>query len=438
MNPTEPFVYIPALPSLGSRDIALYGTIHDARINLVTQLAANGFHVHDIDGQRPWLKTMLKQADDATGFLFPPMTSLPEHHPRYQSEAAQRWFEFFSLTTGVHVGSREKYLHGISKPCVVMDPDGQWDTAIGLLKDLQLKGMFSSSVEEIVQVVRGDPGQPQDYNTLNRQAIATLSSSISEKKGKTRTEVRYAYPEDRLFSPFRKRLNRHPFGIALFGSATTTEPGYRDGVAQLCAMTALRGWRMITGAGVYGCMGAADAGYEEGRRTFLTSYPSAPFQPSHIGISTQAILRLEGPPPHIDQLIITGDIYDRIKVMIKGQKGSDRKQRVRDAVKVLFISPGGTGTLHEFATLMQLATNGSMMDDRKVVILNLPSHLDPAQGFWDPLIRTAQRLGFASLFEVANTPEEAITIADRIYMEWLERHPEHKDLPHPALNPVVV
>lgn len=438
MSTEKTVVYIPSLPSLSSDDLDLYKTIHASRVDLVTQLAGKGFKVEDIDGQRPWLKTMMQHADHSQAFVFPPMTSLKETHPRYKSEAAQRWFEFFSLTTGVHVGSREKYLNGISKPCIVMDPDHQWESALDLLRDLQKKGMFSSQVEDIVQVVRdGDPAAPGYSERLNEKTVSTLQQVMAEKRGKTQRAVHYKYPEDHKFEPFRKEIARHPFGIALFGSATTQEKSYQDAAYKLAELAGQRGWRMVTGAGVDGCMGAADKGFEAGKNEFNLRYRHSPFKPSHIGVSTQSILRLEGPPKHLDQLIITNDIYDRMEVMIRGHKSSDPLARARDAVKVAFVVPGGTGTLHEFATMMQLATNGSMMKQRKIVLLNMPSHLDPSQGFWDPLIATAKKLGFDNNFEVAHSPEEAIAIADRTYKEWLGRHPEHEQLAHPVFNPNV-
>jgi predicted Rossmann-fold nucleotide-binding protein len=434
MTPKSPVIYLPGLPSLSSRDIGLYKTIYDSRFDLVTQLDQAGYMVEDIDGQHPWLKTMVDYAEHSDGFLFTPMTALPENHPRFKREAAQRWFEFFSLVTGVHIGHKEKYgASGVAKPCIVMDPDGQWAMVVDVLRDLHNKGMFSSEVEEIVQVVRGN-GSKGDYHTLNRDAIAVLRTILTEGKGKSRKDVHYLYPE-KIFEPFRKNMPRHPFGIAIFGSASTKEQSYMDRTFALAEMAGLRGWRMITGAGNFGCMKAADSGFNQGKLEFNARWPDAPFKPAHVGVSSQAILQLEGPPPHLEQLVITNHIYDRMEVMIRGQKMSDPAQRTRDATKVLFVVPGGTGTLHELATLLQLATNGSMMKDRTIVIANFPSHLNPEQGFWDPLIKNARRLGFDSLFEVANTPEEAIAIADRVYQEWLLRHEEYRNLPHPVFCP---
>ncbi|MDX1975176.1 MAG: hypothetical protein SFT92_05825 [Rickettsiales bacterium] len=427
MSTKKPIIYIPGLPSLSSDDITLYNRIHAARIDLVTQLSAAGYLVEDIDGQRSWLKNMMQHAEHSNAFLFPAMTSLPEGHPRFQAEAAQRWFEFFSLVTGVHIGNKEKYgEEGIAKPCVIMDPDQQWEPAILLLNDLREKGMFSSMVEDIVHVVR---------STDNASAVHALSSALTQGKGKFRRDVPTHYPEDYVFESFRKPMSRHPFGVALFGSASTAEPSYKQGVAELCRLAGMRGWRLTTGAGRYGCMGAADEGFHQGKQLFHQAYPDAPFKPAHVGVSTQAILRLEGPPDELDQLIITNHIYDRMEAMIRGQKASEPTQRARDASKVFFIAPGGTGTLHEFATLMQLATNGSVMKDRKIIVLDFPSHLNPKEGFWKLLISTGKKLGFASSFEVASTPEEAISKADEGYKEWLAIRSEYAQLPHPILNP---
>jgi predicted Rossmann-fold nucleotide-binding protein len=424
--PKKTKIYLPGLPNLGSEDLAQYQMIHDARLDLVTQLSVMGMEVPSIVGNHAWLKNMMVHAHNSDAFIFPPMTSLPESHPLYQSEAAKRWFEFFSLVTGVHVGNEEKYGNdGVSKPCIVMNPDGQWTPAIELLEDLSRKGMFTSNVNDIAQVVSGD----------NALAVHTLQKTIANKKGKSQKTVHTQYPSTHAFTPFRNDLKRHHFGVAFFGSATTKETSYMDASFQLAEMIGKRGWRMVDGAGVDGCMGAADRGFHQGKLWFNAHYPDAPFKPAHVGVSTQAILRLEGPPKNLDQLIITEDIYDRMKVMIKGQKTEGWSQRLRDATKVCFVAPGGTGTLHEFATLMQLATGGSMMEGRTTVLLDFPNHLNPCEGFWDPLIATAKTLGFHKHFVVARSPEEAIAIADIAYDQWLERHDEFRLLPHPMINP---
>ena len=429
--PKKTNIYLPGLPNLGSDYLAQYNAIHSARVDLVTQLSSAGLHVPSIAQNDSWLKTMMDHARESDAFIFPPMTSLKEDHPLYQSEAAKRWFEFFSLVTGIHVGTDEQYKEGVSKPCIVMDPDGQWKPAIDLLKDLSKKGMFTSNVDDIVQVVKGT----DDYHQLNKAAVKKLQETIEAQKGKPQKTVPKQFPPEHNFDPFRKEFKRHEFGVAFFGSATTQEQSYIDASHDLAKMIGQRGWRMVDGSGKDGCMGAADRGFNEGKQEFNSLYPDAKFKPAHIGVSTQPILRLEGPPDNLDQLIITNNIYDRMEVMIKGQKSSDWTQRLRDSTKVMFVAPGGTGTLHEFATLMQLATNGSMMDGRTVVLLDVPSHLNAREGFWDPLIKTAKKLGFANHFVVAHSPQEAIKIADGVYKEWLARHEEYKNLPHPVINP---
>lgn len=434
MTSKIPTVYIPSLPSLSSEDLPLYDHIHKAHMDLVGKLAAAGYRVEDIDGQRSWLKNMMKHAATSDAFIFPPMTSLEVTHPRFKAEAAQRWFEFLSLVTGVHVGSRIKYdASDVAKPCVVIDRDGQWEMATSLLEDLHRKGMFSSKVEDIVHVVRGNG--KSDYASLNTAAVAKLGEVLTGDKRKLRSQVRHRYSEDHFFKPFRNEIPRHPFGVAMFGSATTEEASYKEAAHALAKMIGKRGWRLSSGGAVDGCMGAMDEGFAEGKQEFNSRYPKAAFKPAHIGVSTQAILRLEGQPKNLDHLIITDNIYDRMMIIIRGQRVEDPIQRSRDATRVLFVVPGGTGTLHEFATLMQLATHGSMMEGRKIVLLNLPNHQNPKEGFWDPLITTAKRLGFDSLFEVARNPEEAIEIADKTYQTWLGRHPEHAALPHPVYNP---
>ncbi|MGE0754165.1 MAG: LOG family protein [Alphaproteobacteria bacterium] len=403
-------------------------------MDLVKKLDDRGFRLEDIDGVDAWVQNMMDHAQASDAFIFPPMTSLDKNHPRYQAEAAKRWFEFFSVVTGVHVGSKEKYSKaGTAKPCVVMDPDGQWKLATDLLEDLKEKGMFSSKVDDIVHVV-GRNTAVHDYAGRNNEAVTALQQVIADNRGKAQKEVPRKYP-DRIFQPQRKPLKRHKFGVAMFGSATTTEDSYIAQTEDLAQMVGQRGWRMSTGAGNDGCMGAMDRGFDKGKKEFNQKYPNAKYKPAHIGVSTNPILQLEGNPEGLEQLIITDNIYDRMEIMLRGNKSPDPLQRADDATKVIFVVPGGAGTLHEFATMMQLATNGNMMEEKTVVLLNIPNHLNPDQGFWDKLIETAKELGFDKHFEVANTPQEAIDIADREYKKWLERHPDNKTLPHPQFNP---
>lgn len=436
---SKPNIYLPGLPDLGSEDFDLYKKAHEARIDLTEQLIGAGMRLSSIDRTDSWLKNMLHNAASADAFLFPPLTSLPENHPRFQAEAAKRWFEFFSITTGVHIGTHEKYgKDGFSKPCVIMDPDGQWASTVDLLKDLRAKGMFSLNVEDIVQLVPN--ADKVCCHTMNKTAVAMLEHAIAEKIGKVRKTMQKKYPDDHFFEPMRKddpndkTRMRHPFGAAFFGSASTTEPSYLNAAFDLAKMVGERGWRMTSGAGNDGVMGASDRGYREGVAEFNKRYPRATYRPGHVGVSTQDILRIEGPPKHLDQLIITDDIYDRIKVMIKGKLSEDPRSRTRDTSKVVFVAPGGVGTVQEFATLMDLAFNGSMMEGRKVILLDVPSHLNPKEGFWDPLIKIAEKLNFRNYFEVARSPEEAIKMADDHYLEWQKTHPEFRNLPHPVLN----
>lgn len=431
---TPPTIYISGLPSLSSENIDLYRRLHDERIDLVARLAQHHMRVGDIDGSQPWIKTMLDAAEQADAFLLSSMTALPESHPNYKQEVSQRFFEFFSVVTGIHIGNREKYnKDGLAKPCVIIDSNHQWSKAIDLLRDLQKKGMFTSEIGDIVRIA-GDESDTGDYTLSNTHAVIALEETLHSTKRKAKSSVPTRYSAEHVFSSHRKDFPRHPFGFAIFGSATTQELSYKEAVAELGKLAGMRGWRMITGAGTDGCMGAADTGFYAGNVIFNTHYPDAKFKPAHIGVSTQSILRLEGPPPHIDQLIITDNIYDRLEVMIKGQKSSNENLRARDSVKVAFVAPGGTGTLHEFATMMQLATKGDMMKGRTIVLLNFPSHLNAGEGFWDPLIKTAKELGFDDHFVVANSPQEAITIADNSYRELTVEQPELKELPHPVFN----
>ena len=435
----KPNIYLPRLPVLSSDDMAVHMSSRNARENLVMQLAAAGMRVPFIDGADSWIKNMLDHAEQSDAFVFPPMSSLPRQHHKYIGEAAQRWFELLSVVTGIHIGNPEKFAaNGISKPCVLMDPDGQWQSkAISLLHYLSEMGMFTSKVDDIIQVAP-PPDREGDFRQRNENAVRVLQETIAASRGKIQSEVHTKYPPSHMFRSFRRDLPRHPFGVAFFGSATTREPSYKILSEELGHHIGLRGWRLVSGAGIDGCMGAADRGFAMGALDFNSRLPHAKFKPAHVGVSTQAILRLEGPPEGIDQLIVTEHIYDRMKVMIRGQKtvkdahGNDSYdpiRAVRDTVRLAFVAPGGTGTLHEFATMMQLATKGEMMKDRRIVLLNFPSHRNPAQGFWDPLIAIARQLGFDQHFSIAATPDEAIAIADGEFRKWLERNPAYNVTP---------
>ncbi|MFO0388924.1 MAG: LOG family protein [Alphaproteobacteria bacterium] len=434
MNEKRTTVYIPCLPALSSDDLSLYKEIHAAHLDLVEKLHSAGLRVGDIDGSRASLQSMMRHAAQSDAFIFPPMTSLKESHPKFKAEAAQRWFEFFSLVTGVHVGNKEKYgADDKAKPCVIMDPDGQWQLATELLDDIKAKGMFSSSVSDIVHVVNGVT-KSLTYQERNDRAVKELCAIIAEGKGKTLKSVPKMYSRDTTFDAFRKTEHRHEFGIAMFGSASTKEKSYIDATYELAKRVGQRGWRMSTGAGNEGCMGAMDSGFTAGSEEFNRIYPDAPFKPAHVGASTQSILQIEGPPPGVSQLIITRNIYDRIHVMLKGNKSPDKTQRAKDTTKVVYVVPGGTGTLHEFAAMMQLALHSKDMQEKTIVLYNVPNHLNPREGFWDKLIETAKKLGFAEHCEIAATPDEAIAIGDREYKKWTERHPEYAALPHPVFN----
>lgn len=435
MTNKTPTVYLPSLTSLSSDDLDLYEAIHDAHVDLVRKLKAAGYRVQAIDGSRANLSSMMQHASQSDAFIFPPMTSLPENHPKFKAEAIQRWFEFFSLVTGVHVGNPEKFgPDDKAKPCVILDPDGQWKLATDLLADLKAKGMFSSSVDQIVHVVNGATGA-MSASERNERAVSSLKDIFESDKRLPRASSVEKLFSDKTWKSDRKPGARHEFGVAIFGSASTKEQSYIDATFDLCKKAGQRGWRMSTGAGNLGCMGAMDRGFNEGRIEFNQRYPNAPFKPAHVGVSTLNILQIEDHPSGVDQLIITDDIYSRIHIMLRGKRSQNEKLRAKDATKVVFVVPGGTGTLHEFAAMMQMALNTKDMEEKKIVLLNVPSHLDPSKGFWDKLVETAKKLGFADHFEVANTPEEAIAIADREYQKWLERHPEHTNLPHPVFNP---
>lgn len=461
-NSTVKTVYLPGLPvfSNSEEDLALYDKAHAARLDLARKLRAANITITDIDGANPWLKTMAEHDKNAEGFIFTP-TVFPPGAPHFLEELSKQWFEFFSLVTGTHVGNPHQFrANGLSKPCIIMNTSDERDNKLTLLDDLAAKGMFSSEPDQIVHDLRLQGNYLDDYETMNDQAVAALKERASIGKDGNATKNALGKYHGQPFESKRDPGERHLFGVVFFGSATTETQSYINASEALAKEIGRRGWRMITGAGNAGCMGAFDRGYYEGGQEFIKAHPTARYSPAHIGITTRKILEFEGLPTHVNQLVITDNIYDRMKVMIKGQRVKEPAERVSDTAKVIFVTPGGTGTLHEFATMMQLLNNGSMMEGRKIVLLNIPvPKKDPVTGeeiapnpdeqtpvprFWDMLISIAKTLGFGTrttlkdgqlvkedVFEIAHSVDDAVKIADRVYQEWQERHPEFKDYPHP-------
>src|SRR5688572_3189421 len=92
-------IFLPRLPELSSDHIDLDDKLNHERSNLVRALRAGKLYVANTKGKSPWLKDIHEHFNEPDAYILSPLT----HYSR--AEKAQRWFEFFSLVTGIHIGS---------------------------------------------------------------------------------------------------------------------------------------------------------------------------------------------------------------------------------------------------------------------------------------------------------------------------------------------
>ena len=408
-------IYLPAIPNLPSKDVVLQRRVFAARIDLIERLQEKGFVVEHSLGQETWVKNLGARTDEVDGMLFPPMSGLLEGEDAIKIKA-QRFFEFISLVTSMHVGDHRIYgSTGISKPCGLIDIDGSWQSTLDLLQDFHHKGAFSTKVEDIVFCVQAEH-KNTDPGFMNKGVVDVLHSKFLKNAGKQKKEVHTVFAADHIFTSFRKDFARSDFGVIAFGSATMKNDIYIKEAFEFCRAIGQRGLRLITGGGKESLMGAFDAGFHEGAVEFNKQNPDAPTQPAHIGISTNDVLRLEGPPEHLDQLIVLSTRNDRLRAFINGRGHGNKEERASRTAKIACIFPGGVGTLEEFATMMQLKLHGKMMDGIEIHICNI-------NGYFDQLIKICNTLGAGHLFRVFPDQKSMLKEADEIYNKWLKFQP---------------
>lgn len=408
-------IYLPAVPNLSSANAALQKEILLARLHLIELLHAKGFHVEHSLGQETWVKNLGARTDAVDGVLFPPMSGLLTGTDATQIKA-QRFFEAVSVLTSMHVGDHRIYGHtGISKPCGFIDPDGSWQSLIALLSDLHDKGAFSTKIADIAFCIQ--PQGDEALAVLNQRAVAELQKRFLENAGKLKNAVHAVYPESHQFNSFRKDSPRSDFGVIAFGSATMRDEIYMKAGYDFCCEVGKKGMRLITGAGKESLMGAFDAGFHEGAEIFNALYPEAAQKPAHVGISTNDVLRLEGPPEHLDQLIVVPTRNERLIAFIKGRGHSDESERCAPTAKVACVFPGGIGSLEEFATMIQLKLHGNMMDGVEIHLCNI-------NGYYDKLIEICETLGVRHLFKVFPDEKTMMARVNEIHAEWLIKNPQ--------------
>lgn len=439
-NDIRPNIYMPALPLLDLDHLEAARKISDARFSLFAALQGRGFFAKDIFRTQPvWAANIDDVMQKIDGVLFPPMAALLAEGNAAAKVKAQRLFEFLSVITSMHVGDRAAYGgREVSKPCVAIDTDGFWSLVVEMLRGLKEKGAFSTNVDDILSIIRPEPGAEIAVDDLNARAVAELQLRFKDNAGKSRKEVPKEWPEGHVFESFRKDRGkpRSDFGVIAFGSATMHNAaieaeGYRFGES-----VGKRGLRMISGAGKGSMMGAFAEGFFLGAEAFRQKTPDAP-DPAHIGISTNEILCLEGPPvleaykrrsdltPQeikdyslLDQLVVVPDRGTRLRAFFGGYGSGKFEERVGGIAGVAAVFPGGIGSLEEFATMMQMKLHGRMMDHTEIHLMNI-------NGYYNELTDLCQKAGVGHLFNVYTGVEASISrIAE---LKTTHEHKTHSD-----------
>jgi len=165
------------------------------------------------------------------------------------------------------------------------------------------------------------------------------------------------------------------------GSRDGNNPAYAAAADALGHGLAVRGWRLVYGAGDVGLMGRVARGAQAaGGDTF--------------GVIPTHLLQREVGKRDLGTFIITETMHERKKVMFMNA----------DAVVVL---PGGAGSLDELMEVLTWAQLG--LHAKPIVLLN-------TDGYWNPLLTLLQHVvdeGFAdasllSLFTVRDDVADAL------------------------------
>ncbi len=151
------------------------------------------------------------------------------------------------------------------------------------------------------------------------------------------------------------------------GSAGAVDERYRDAARELGKALAMAGIEVVFGGGRIGLMGLlADAALEAGGRV--------------VGVIPGALRDAELAHPGLTELVITGSMHDRKRVMAERS----------DAFAVL---PGGIGTLDEMFEIVTWRQLG--LHDKPVFLVDIDGYWQPlralldhvvAQGFAAPLV----------------------------------------------------
>lgn len=146
-------------------------------------------------------------------------------------------------------------------------------------------------------------------------------------------------------------MTSHKFSVCVFcGSRPGSEQSFVDTANVFGQELALRGYRLVYGAGDRGLMG------ETARAMQQAGGAVTGFIPQHL-------VDLEVGKTDLDEYIVTGDMHERKRLMFENS----------DAVVTL---PGGPGTLDELIEVLTWRQLG--LHDKPILVVNV-------DGFWEPL-----------------------------------------------------
>ena len=163
-------------------------------------------------------------------------------------------------------------------------------------------------------------------------------------------------------------------------------PAYEDAATELGQGLAQRKWRVVYGAGDVGIMGRI-------AQTFKQNMAEA------LGVIPIHLMEKEVAKTDLNNLIVTENMHERKKVMFMNS----------DAIILL---PGGAGSLDEFFEVLTWAQIG--LHKKPIILVNTAQYWTPLTALIDHIISQ----GFAettlrSLFDVVDTPEEALRIINQ-------------------------
>ena len=167
-------------------------------------------------------------------------------------------------------------------------------------------------------------------------------------------------------------------------SSSLIDQSYIDAAFEMGALIADSGNAMVCGAGRSGLMRAVIDGT-------LSRGGNA------IGVIPQFMVDNGWHHPQLSQMEVTPDMHTRKETMARMSKAA-------------IAMPGGCGTLEELLEIITWRQLG--LFDGKIIILNINNYFNPLLQMLNKAIEDGfMKKDHSEIWQVANTPEEAITIA---------------------------